>query len=408
MSSLNKCYGSLPPDGSRPNNLLEEIGQVSDAQTCQSFCKDLYRGSRAWFIFDRTTNDCKLFSGSLDDLRADCKEVGYAKEPNHSSCDTVFASNSSNGCYNFREDYCRFEFSLLENLEDIETLSECQLACQYINNCSYFVYDAPTKICKLNTIASSRPICDIIHGTPEPDFNSCVNAGHLNWASNETKPQIGQSTSNEASPVDCVWDELGEWSECTEECGGGQKSRSRDVLTPASNGGNDCDGGATETNTCNTEPCPVDCQWGPYGEWSNCTKDCGGGEKTRTRNEATPASNGGQECDGNSTEKETCNQEECPSDEEFYTLLNENVRCSGTNPLQKGFNDEFNAQSCREVCDRNDACKFYATWKETSWCETYSECPSETPDGSYTIRLWKRNDKLVESTETTAAPSVNS
>jgi len=256
MSSLNKCYGSLPPDGSRPNNLLEEIGQVSDAQTCQSFCKDLYRGSCAWFIFDRTTNDCKLFSGSLDDLRADCKEVGYAKEPNHSSCDTVFASNSTNGCYNFREDYCRFEFSLLENLEDIETLSECQLACQYINNCSYFVHDAPTKICKLNTIASSRPICDIIHGTPEPDFNTCVNDGNLDWASNENNPQTSQSSSNDASPVDCLW--------------------------------------------------------GSYGEWSNCSKTCGGGERTRTRNETTPASNGGQECDGDSTETENCNQEECP------------------------------------------------------------------------------------------------
>ena len=113
--------------------------------------------------------------------------------------------------------------------------------------------------------------------------------------------------------VDCVWDEFGEWSECTEECGGGQKSRSRNVLTPASNGGNDCDGDATETDICNAEPCPVDCQWGAYGEWSNCTKECGGGEKTRTRNEATPASNGGQECEGNSTEIETCNQEECPS-----------------------------------------------------------------------------------------------
>ena len=97
---------------------------------------------------------------------------------------------------NFREDYCRFEFSLLENLEDIETLSECQLACEYINNCSYFVYDRPTKICKLNTMASNRPVCDIIHGTPEPDFNTCVNDGQLDWASNETNTQSGQSTSN--------------------------------------------------------------------------------------------------------------------------------------------------------------------------------------------------------------------
>jgi len=202
LSSLNKCYGSLPPDGSTPSNLLEEIGQIADAQTCQSFCKDLYPGACTWFMFDRTTNDCKLFSGSLDDLRADCKEIGYAKEPAHASCDVVFDSGSENGCYNFREDYCRFEFSLLENLEDIETLSECQLACEYINNCSYFVYDRPTKICKLNTMASNRPVCDIIHGTPEPDFNTCVNDGQLDWASNETNTQSGQSTSNEPKEYD--------------------------------------------------------------------------------------------------------------------------------------------------------------------------------------------------------------
>ena len=96
---------------------------------------------------------------------------------------------------NFRQDYCRFGFSLLENLEDIETLSECQEACEYVNNCSYFVYDSPTKICKLNTMASNRPVCDIIHGTPEPDFNTCVNDGQLDWASNETNTQSGQSTS---------------------------------------------------------------------------------------------------------------------------------------------------------------------------------------------------------------------
>ena len=103
---------------------------------------------------------------------------------------------------NFRQDYCRFDFSLLENLEDIETLSECQEACEYISNCSYFVYDNPNKICKLNTMESSRRICDIIHGTPEPDFNACVNDGHLDWASTDNNPQgsqDGQSSSNETN-----------------------------------------------------------------------------------------------------------------------------------------------------------------------------------------------------------------
>ena len=41
------------------------------------------------------------------------------------------------------------------------------------------------------------PICDIIHGTPEPDFNTCVNDGHLLWASNENNSQAGQSSSNQ-------------------------------------------------------------------------------------------------------------------------------------------------------------------------------------------------------------------
>ena len=50
-------------------------------------------------MFDRTTNDCMLFSGSLNDLLDDCREVGYAREPSHELCDVVFQSNSSNGCY---------------------------------------------------------------------------------------------------------------------------------------------------------------------------------------------------------------------------------------------------------------------------------------------------------------------
>ena len=78
-------------------------------------------------------------------------------------------------------------------------------------------------------------------------------------------------------------------------------------------------------------------------------------------------------------------------DEKSYTLVNENVRCLGTTPIFKGFksNDE-----CRESCDAKDSCKFYAIWISQSgqrtWCETYSECPSEAHDGHYTIRLWKK------------------
>ena len=50
-------------------------------------------------MFDRTTSDCKLYKSSLNDLWNDCREVGYAKEPQYDLCDQAFAANSSNGCY---------------------------------------------------------------------------------------------------------------------------------------------------------------------------------------------------------------------------------------------------------------------------------------------------------------------
>jgi len=78
-SAMDKCYSTLPPDGTAPNTLVEEIGQVDGPQKCQAFCKDLYSNTCTWFMYDRTTKDCKLFSGSLDDLRADCNEIGYPR-----------------------------------------------------------------------------------------------------------------------------------------------------------------------------------------------------------------------------------------------------------------------------------------------------------------------------------------
>ena len=37
-----------------------------------------------------------LFSGSLNDLRADCNEIGYPREPSYDACDVVFSGDD--GC----------------------------------------------------------------------------------------------------------------------------------------------------------------------------------------------------------------------------------------------------------------------------------------------------------------------
>ena len=55
--------------------------------------------------------------------------------------------------------------------------------------------------------------------------------------------------------VDCVWDGFGDWSACSETCGGGERSRKRTKQIEESNGGKECTGRATEMEPCNDEPC---------------------------------------------------------------------------------------------------------------------------------------------------------
>ena len=68
------------------------------------------------------------------------------------------------------------------------------MGSKFVNKCSYFVYDKPKKTCKLFTNESSKKICDIIHGTPEPDYNTCIESGYIPWAS-KAIDTIGKSTA---------------------------------------------------------------------------------------------------------------------------------------------------------------------------------------------------------------------
>ena len=55
--------------------------------------------------------------------------------------------------------------------------------------------------------------------------------------------------------VDCEWGDYGDWSECSESCGTGTEFRDRAVKISAQNGGEACTGEAREQKECNTHPC---------------------------------------------------------------------------------------------------------------------------------------------------------
>ena len=85
---------------------------------------------------------------------------------------------------NFREGLCGYEGDRLEDLDSIPTLESCQLACQHYKKdpettCRFFVYDSGLKSCEL--LNSGERKCDMVRGTPQPEFLQCRDDGYINW-----------------------------------------------------------------------------------------------------------------------------------------------------------------------------------------------------------------------------------
>jgi len=75
-------------------------------------------------------------------------------------------------------------------------------------------------------------------------------------SSMKIKGQVLNCKENEDPPVDCAWGDWSEYSDCSIECAGdGTKTRTRTKAVEASNGGFDCSGSSEETMNCNNGPC---------------------------------------------------------------------------------------------------------------------------------------------------------
>ena len=110
-----------------------------------------------------------------------------------------------------------------------------------------------------------------------------------------------------ACASDCIVSEWTEWSACGASCGGGQQTRQRSVLSPPVEDGAACPQ-LLETRECNTFSCDGGCHVGEWGEWTECSKPCEGGSKTRTR--TVRALEADTDCPP-STQTAPCNLHDC-------------------------------------------------------------------------------------------------
>lgn len=71
-------------------------------------------------------------------------------------------------------------------------------------------------------------------------------------------------------PIDCEVSKWTKWSKCSEKCGGGKRTRTRNVTVKAQYDGESCPK-LTDEEDCNTDPCPIDCKVGKWGDFSKCS-----------------------------------------------------------------------------------------------------------------------------------------
>jgi uncharacterized protein YegL len=89
-------------------------------------------------------------------------------------------------------------------------------------------------------------------------------------------------------PVDGKMSHWEAWSGCSRACGGGTRSRHRKVLKEAKFGGLPI-AETMQEQLCNTQPCDQDCLLNDWTPWTNCSKVCNRGHKSRTRPIIRPA-----------------------------------------------------------------------------------------------------------------------
>ncbi|XP_012556552.2 protocadherin Fat 4 isoform X1 [Hydra vulgaris] len=109
--------------------------------------------------------------------------------------------------------------------------------------------------------------------------------------------ELFQTKACIVKPVKCQLSSWESWSSCSSvngKCGNGTQMRVRTIVVkPVCD--NPC-GNLNETKNCLYSCCPVNCEYGQWGKWSNCSNQCGSGLRSREREVQTKDECGGLSC----------------------------------------------------------------------------------------------------------------
>jgi hypothetical protein len=124
-------------------------------------------------------------------------------------------------------------------------------------------------------------------------------------------------------PIHAEWNEWTSWGTCSEGCGDGEETRTRDRKVIAQYGGNDVTGPPEEVRGCFIKPCPIDCEVSAWENEGDCTTSCGVGAQRQTRYITVNSDHGGVECPSDMEQDVPCNVDPCPIDCEMADWMDD-------------------------------------------------------------------------------------
>jgi len=219
----------------------------------------------------------------------------HVQAEQHEAASTEFSRDMKECCDN--QNTARSEMCALEKIRG--ELNNLNGTKQFIQDCEVSEWREETcsATCGGGKIMSSRSI--IVHEV----------GGGMSCPLLESQ----KSCNTDACPVDCQVGEWGGWSQCSAECGGGVRERTRDIQTQAAHGGEPCPATEDETS-CHMGACDVNCELKEWSSWSGCSKACGGGVLRREKGIETPEKGTGTCFDPESRKRlqfRKCNKYSC-------------------------------------------------------------------------------------------------
>ncbi|XP_056401856.1 complement component C6-like [Hyla sarda] len=162
------------------------------------------------------------------------------------------------------------------------------------------------------------------------------------------------SILGKASSCFCEHYPWASWSSCSKTCEHGTQSRARNIVYDEHYRKNNCDRLCTkyESRSCNEQSCPINCQLGDFGPWSDCDPCLK--KQFRVRSLERPSQFGGQSCAGQLSESrpcvptKLCNIEQADCTKKFQCdtgrCIDPKLKCNGDNDC----GDNSDERGCRK------------------------------------------------------------